>query len=387
MTTHVFIVDDTTFKYHLEYMFAGTGAEKKAVDFNNRRTTKLYAGRKFKGENNLVGMMADGCRVRKNDLIIFYLQAVSKKHDGLFFGIFQAVDDGIFLDNNDGKQFLEKELKKQLTFRLKIKPYEVYANGVTEWTALDEIRSICSPYQMLWSLIYRKLKGHRGNTMITLYEANRLIRLIRTENNNKQLSTTKVKGLTFDAKKTCIMTTNKKNDYTGREEAINILPRLIEKNSKKEKYEVHLQMFITQNVGRGTNISLDNALGINGKKLEWIGNEVSCGVGMQRIDIMISVDESKTKKILMPIELKAEAAYDDNTRQLNRYLDWIEQYYIPNSTESIIQPVLICKGGFSLSTSLKQNFNKFNKRKGILPLIYIEYSINGNDIVFNRVNY
>ena len=28
MTTHVFIVDDNTFKYHLEYMFAGTGAKK-----------------------------------------------------------------------------------------------------------------------------------------------------------------------------------------------------------------------------------------------------------------------------------------------------------------------------------------------------------------------
>ena len=37
MTTHVFIVDDTTFKYHLEYMFAGCGAKEKVVDFNNMK--------------------------------------------------------------------------------------------------------------------------------------------------------------------------------------------------------------------------------------------------------------------------------------------------------------------------------------------------------------
>lgn len=79
MTTHVFIVDDNTFKYHLEYLFAGTGAKGKKIDFNNSSKTKLYAGRKFAGENSLVGMMADGCRVRKDDNIIFYLQ-VTPKH-------------------------------------------------------------------------------------------------------------------------------------------------------------------------------------------------------------------------------------------------------------------------------------------------------------------
>ncbi|MCI7533683.1 MAG: hypothetical protein MSA36_01610 [Treponema porcinum] len=66
MTTHVFIVDDTTFKYHLEYMFAGTGSGEKEIDFNNTSDTKLYAGNKHAGEDSLVGMMADGCRVRKN---------------------------------------------------------------------------------------------------------------------------------------------------------------------------------------------------------------------------------------------------------------------------------------------------------------------------------
>ena len=106
MTTHVFIVNDDTFKYHLEYMFAGTGSKNKFVDFNNSKNTNLH----HSVESGLVGMMADGCRIRKDDLIIFYLQAKSNEHEGLFFGIFQATDNGIFLDNFDDEQFLYNKL-------------------------------------------------------------------------------------------------------------------------------------------------------------------------------------------------------------------------------------------------------------------------------------
>ncbi|MEZ4817664.1 MAG: hypothetical protein R2776_06810 [Flavobacteriaceae bacterium] len=53
-TTHVLIVDETTFKVHLEYMFAGTGSATDAVDFNNNPTTALYAGRKLLVKTNYV---------------------------------------------------------------------------------------------------------------------------------------------------------------------------------------------------------------------------------------------------------------------------------------------------------------------------------------------
>lgn len=324
MTTHVFIVDDNTFKYHLEYMFAGTGAKEKKVDFNNSKTSALH----HSTEAGLVAMMADGARVRKNDLIIFYLQS-SGEHEGLFFGVFQATENGIFLDNFGKEQFLYKELKKSLIFRLKLKAFEVYPCGVTEWSALDEIKNICSPSQMLWSLIYRKLKGNRGNTMITIYESERLINLIRNENNNKYLNCENG-SLTYDYANSSIVTTKGKFHYTGRSEEINILPRLIEKYNNWKAHETHLQMYITQNLGLGINKTLDDALNVKNKNIEWIGNEVSCGVGMQRIDIMFSISESETKRILCPIELKAIPAYEDNTRQLTRYIDWIEQYYIPN---------------------------------------------------------
>jgi hypothetical protein len=64
----------------------------------------------------------------------------------------------------------------------------IYAKGVTEREALDEIKLIQSPNQILWSLIYRKLKGNRGNTMITIYESERLFKLLRNKNNRQTLS-------------------------------------------------------------------------------------------------------------------------------------------------------------------------------------------------------
>ncbi len=48
-TTHVLIVDETTFKVHLEYLFAGTGSRTDAVDFNNSLTTSMH----YSSENKL----------------------------------------------------------------------------------------------------------------------------------------------------------------------------------------------------------------------------------------------------------------------------------------------------------------------------------------------
>ncbi|MBA2735281.1 MAG: DUF91 domain-containing protein, partial [Pyrinomonadaceae bacterium] len=69
MTTHVFIIDRNTFNYHLEYMFAGTGAKDYSIDFNNVETSDLNSTR----ENLLLAMMADSQRARVGDYVIFYL--------------------------------------------------------------------------------------------------------------------------------------------------------------------------------------------------------------------------------------------------------------------------------------------------------------------------
>lgn len=379
MTTHVFIVNETTFTFHLRYLFAGTGAKNKDVDFNASSSSKLYPGRRHAAEAGLVAMMADCCRVREGDYILFYLQATSKQ-EGKFYGVFQAGNDA-FLDRNDGTQFLSANLRKNLTFRVRIRPYEVYPKGVTEWKALDEIKNIQSPCQMLWSLIYRKLKGNRGNTMITIYESERLIDLIRRENNRIYLPNVQ----SYDYVNGQIAISQCTGQYTGRQTPIDILPRLIAKYNNNQAHEAHLQMYITQKVGRNPN--LDSALGVTASRIEWIGNEVSCGVGMQRIDIMLSTNENDLERLVIPIELKAVPASTDNIRQINRYIDWIEQYYVPNRI-STIKPVLLCRSG-GLTPALRQQFHAFNSAASgrYLPLRYIEYEVRNNGIIFNNISY
>ena len=388
MTTHVFIVDKTTFKLHLEYLFAGTGAKDNKIDFNNNASTSLHATT----ENMLVGMIADGGRVRQGDQIIFYLQQdfSEKIFEGKFFGIFKAKHNWSFLDNNDRQQYLKNELGKSLTFRIIIEPYKVYAEGVTEWEALDEIKNMTSPNQMLWSLIYRKLKGNRGNTMITIYEAERLTQLIRNKNNRTELNYEN-KALSFDSNAQKIIPADRRpNSYAGRKEEINLLPRLIAKYQAGNSFEAHLQWYITKNLGEDKNKNLDEAI-LNGAEMEWLGNEVSCGVGMQRIYVMPSVIKNN-QRVVIPIELKAVEADERNVIQIQRYVDWIEQYYIPNR-QSDIQPVLIAKKIEDKTTGnyrkLVDSFNRFNQvnNRRCSSLVFIELSVDGNDLFFEKVTY
>ncbi len=376
-TTHVFIVDSTTFKYHLEYMFAGTGAKEYYIDFNNSENSQLHSTI----ENNLLGMIADSQRVRAGDLVIFYLQQNARQgiKEGKFYGVFKVKEAPSFLDNNDDNQFLKNKLGKSLTFRTLIEPYQVYAEGATEWEALDEIKYIQSPNQMLWSLIYRKLKGNRGNTMITIYESERLISLIRNKNHRNVLNGN---AFTFDQNSQQVKVINQSYQYTGRKDTINILPRLINKYCDGKQFETHLQAYILQH--------LETLPMFVNQPIEWIGNEVSCGVGMQRIDIMLSINGMNRKVI--PIELKSKNVSPEIVRQLQRYVDWIEQYYLPNRP-SDIEPMIIGRKIQNKTSSkyrdLINAFNHFNNQNDTLPLRYIEFvaDCERKTISFKEINY
>lgn len=378
MTTHVLVVNENTFKYHLEYMFAGTGG--KESDSEAKQITKqkiLNAKLNPSLERTCVGLMADWGRVRKGDYIIFYV--VEGNDLGKFYGIFKASDNGASIC--DSGEYLKEKLNRTLPFRMKIEPYKVYALGITEWEALDEIKELKSPCQMLWSLIYRKLKGKRGNTPITLYESARLNFLISRKNNYKQLDG---KNFSYDGEKICISSSY--FEYAHTDLKIDILPRLIKKDSLNQKFEVYLQMYITQNLALGINKSLDNALDIKSDELEWLGNEVRCGFGLQSIDVMFSKKIDETEHLIVPIELKAVETKEYNINQIRRYVEWIEQYYIPNMA-SIIQPVLVCKKSTILNKQIFENFRTFNAEKHGLPLKLVEYEITQNDIIFSEVEY
>lgn len=373
MTAHVFIVNDDTFPVHLQYCFAGTGATNIArVDFNSSGKSKLHHSR----ENLIVKMIADVERIRQGDRVLFYAQSAGGQ-EGRFYGIFKATGSA-FLDNKGQRdQYLINDLGKSLTFRVLFKPDEVYPKGVTEWSALDEIRELEKPHQMVWSLIYRKLKGNRGCTMITPSEEKRLCDLIRKEQEPLDCHN---RLLSFDPENREITAlAGKQKLYKGTREPFAVMPRLLAKHDKGNQFEAHLQAWLVAQLARQKD-EVANIL-LKGRSLEWLGNEIGCGVGMQSIDIMVSCRGGQ-KIFVLPIELKSVSAHADNIRQIQRYIDWIEQYYIPNH-QSIIEPVLIarqCPG--DLPADFVEHAREFNLRNagetcGNLRLIEFEVVSNG----------
>jgi RecB family endonuclease NucS len=93
----------------------------------------------------------------------------------------------------------------------------------------------------------------------------------------------------------------------------------------------------------------------------------------------------------VPIELKAVEAQVGNVHQIQRYVDWLEQYYIPNMPCDI-RPVLMSKE-FSEKAgpeyaAVLNSFKQFNSRNTRChPLDYIEYKKSGKTLVFAKIPY
>jgi len=226
--------------------------------------------------------------------------------------------------------------------------------------------------------------------MVTIYESERLCQLIRNKNNKIELNCGN-NLLSFDANSQKIVCLeNLPNKYSGEKEKLNILTRLVGKFKEEKSFESHLQAYIVKILSMGVDKNLDKII-LDGGDIEWLGNEVSCGVGMQRIDIMPSVIKNN-QKIVLPIELKSVEASEKNIIQIQRYIDWIEQYYIPNR-QSDIQPVLISmRINNKNSESYKKiidGFKKFNElnKSRCNKLKFIEFSIKDNGLIFEEIKY
>lgn len=321
MNYHVFIVDETTLKYHLEYGFAGTGNKDRQSPFLiDAQTTSIHSA----AERILVGMIADISRIRTGDKIIFYLQSKDGR-EGMFFGVYRAVSRAFF-DENDSNNYLVEHTEKGLSYRVLISPDEIYRYGVTEHEYLDSIDGKLYPYQMCWSLIYRKLKGNRGCTMITDYEFFDLLSKLKKKNNNQHASWS---NTTYDRTKNCI-SQGKNLQYQGRKRSIDIEDRLLHKACSGNAFEVHLQALIMQQFDKGALGGLYQFIGYDSGYDFWIGNEVSCGVGMQRIDIMV-IQQNANEVLIKIMELKCvQPEPYIITNQIPWYIKWVSEYVAPN---------------------------------------------------------
>ena len=380
MTAHVFVVSAVTFDLHLKYMFVGTGSKDNQIDFNAKSTSSLH----HKSENSLVSMLADASRLRKGDSVYFYVQQETDV-DGKFYGVFECIEDAPFLDNDDEKQFLRNDLEKNLNIRAKIGPNTVYARGISEWDLLDNISSVTKPYEMLWSLIYRKLKGNRGNTMITLFEEQQILKKL-TEKHSTSLVLPQGANLEYRDEEIRVGVGKAGFAYSGSAEKIDVLPRLRSKFEQGKAFEAHLQAYMVDSILKGTNRSLDSTLFAN-HTLEWLGNEVSCGVGMQRIDILAHTKVSN-EIIISPIELKAVSAQGKNLKQIQRYVDWLKLYYLPTMPGKI-RPVLVTKefkaGDEESKDELFAQIQDFDLRNSdCLPLVWVTFRFKGDELVFEK---
>lgn len=367
---HVFIVDEKTIKIHLQYLFAGTGAK----DYNCNFISNSSVETKPTIERLLSGMIADISRIRKGDNILFYLQQNSK-HEGMFFGSFKAISEPFLCSDN----YLEKELGKHLTFRVLIEPNEVYQKGITERECLDSLAGINHPSELCWSLIYRKLKANRGCTMITDYEYESIMKKIRKANENR-LSCDK---LDYNAESFEICSSTNKNEYCGKMEELNIYNRLLYKYNKRNSYESHLQAYVLQNLEKITPLSVVNS------PITWIGNEVSCGVGMQSIDVAF-IQETNNEAHFIICELKDEQPIEYIKKQIEKYVQWMREYIIPTYNKKVvIHPTIVAprpkEKTIKMFNDIKKSTIFQSNKLDIKEIRYISFNIENNAIKFEEV--
>lgn len=344
---HVFIVNEQTFKLHLEYQFAGTGASDISTDFIFDNSIKINT----QNEKRSVLMMADVLRIRKGDKIIFFVTGISK-----FYGVFEAASV-FFLDPNDHKNYLGQKLGKILTYRLLIKPYKVYEKGLSEFDALDSLQGVKYPDEICWSLIYRKLDGNRGCTMITDQEYAILFK--KLQKNNQLLQS---KKYTYDDSKKKIIPSTHRVMY--KKKPLNIDDQLesnmLYKYQNKKAFEHYLEFWII----RILKSKQFNQILPSSSPVSWIGNEVMCSFGKRRIDI-IALQEQKKEINISLIELKDEQVDKTVTEQLKGYLRWIIEYMLPiylrKGYKANIWPIIVSDG---ISKALPKTKEKLSMVEG-----------------------
>ena len=342
---HVFIVNEDTLPTHLNYQFVGVGAGDK---------------------NNNISLLSDMLRIKKDDFIFFYIEKRGVK-DGRFFGIFRAVDNLVY--HLTGEQACKPNLPFKLIYRKKIRPYQVYSKGILEWIALDKLPTYAR--EVLWMLIYRKMKGKRGNTMLFPWETERLISLIIEENggivlegNHFDFDSTNYEIIRGDRTITPVMGTS----ITLQENVI-------------RRSETHFQAYLLQNLQTEDNTFLSE---IFGRNILWIGNEVFAGSSVQKIDILIIEKKTDIEYLYKIIELKHPRSRDNINlapKQLEYYINWARDDiggHLRDARRFNIKPVLLCltREFGAVPNSVRNEINALGEISNHPEIWEIDYNLN-----------
>jgi hypothetical protein len=232
------------------------------------------------------------------------------------------------------------------------------------------------------------LRGKRGCTPLLPWEAERLIDTIRNRNDGKFIANQNYKG-GFDWNDTDrqIIPTPTSQPYNlpcG--QPMNPLRIICEKFSAKRAYEIYLQLYFTQTIG--VSASLNPIVGNN---VLWFGNEVACGVGMQKIDIL-TINQLEEREEYRVIELKDEPVEPEVVEQIKYYVSWASQNsgrHLDRAYDWNIQPVVVAPSHSPKNwQSVVSAFRDYNQKRISLPILYFEFQVQcGRSISFNEVKY
>lgn len=327
---HLFIVSEKTLPIHLSYGFVGTSKDDD-FDWAN------FAAHPGNRQRSQSAMYADICRVHKGDEILLYLEKPNNntlREGGRFIGIFEVTSSRVFYENNG--TYLLNDLGRPLIYRLQMEPKNIYADGVTEWQAMDEMTDFKSRDDIPWSIIYRKMTGGRGCTPLLPHEGDILKRMIDLRNGGQRIH---VRPIEFDRNTLNLrQSANPNIPYVGNatnyQDISVFLLHLM--NNTTRKWEIQLQAYLMQELKR--NVVLTRTL-FPEVELGWIGNEIYAGAGMQSIDIL-AYSTNGLNNFVHLIELKSVPAEASAAAQVNRYIKWIKAH-VPNISVHQIIPTII----------------------------------------------
>ena len=129
----------------------------------------------------------------------------------------------------------------------------------------------------------------------------------------------------------------------------------------------------------------------------WIGNEVVCSVGDQRIDVL-SIVETKEKYFVRVIELKQTTPYKEIVEsQIRWYIKWVLQYLVPfMKDKEVVRIPTIIANRFGRKSKRQTEFlsacEKFKSTRigqlfdaTIIPVEYIAFDKKGTSISFKKI--
>ncbi|HET8885387.1 MAG TPA: hypothetical protein VFM70_03445 [Salinimicrobium sp.] len=335
---HLFIVGEQTLPLHLQYNFVGV-TKPNDCDWSNVTVNGS-------AENSQAGMYADICRVHEGDEVLLYME--KPRHDtlregGRFIGIFEVISPQLFYEPNG--TYLNAELGKPLIYRLQIQPKLIYPNGVSEWQAMDEMTDFDNVHDIPWTIIYRKMTGSRGCTPLLPHEGAIIRKMLDLRNHGQKINNAPLQYnfSTFNLEHSPVPNTPYLGNLNNFQDIENRL--LFIMNHTTRKWESHLQAYLMQELKR--NLALTNLL-FPQTNIGWIGNEIYCGAGMQRIDILV-YSENQMNKFIHLIELKSVEATLTTASQMNRYIKWLKAH-IPDVSMHQIIPTII-------APSIHQSYN------------------------------